>query len=162
MTDGPSGRWLAHPMAVAERRQRPALRRFRRGAAPLPPIEPEWVDGEEVYTVYRPAERTPTMQRELLAVRGTTAVMVIRRHRLLVAGRWSVASAALFVGARPARRPDDGLVPGRDASDARPTVAGPVLAAGAAHVGDLTPAQLANAGAIISEGRRRGVPARAS
>ncbi len=23
-------------------------------AAPLPPVEPEWVDGEEVYTVYRP------------------------------------------------------------------------------------------------------------
>ena len=33
------------------------------------------------------------------------------------------------------------------------------LEAGAAHVGDLTPAQLANAGAIIAEGRRRGVPA---
>jgi hypothetical protein len=25
-------------------------------AAPLAPIEPEWVDGEEIYNVYRPAE----------------------------------------------------------------------------------------------------------
>lgn len=25
-------------------------------SVPLPPVEPEWVDGEEVYTVYRPAE----------------------------------------------------------------------------------------------------------
>jgi hypothetical protein len=23
----------------------------------LPPTEPEWVDGEEVYTVYRPTEQ---------------------------------------------------------------------------------------------------------
>ncbi|NUR07758.1 MAG: hypothetical protein HOQ45_12225 [Nocardioidaceae bacterium] len=25
-------------------------------ALPPPPVEPEWVDGEEVYTVYRPAD----------------------------------------------------------------------------------------------------------
>jgi hypothetical protein len=25
-------------------------------SAPLPPTEPEWVDGEEVFAIYRPAE----------------------------------------------------------------------------------------------------------
>ena len=25
-------------------------------STPMPPVEPEWVDGEEVYTVYRPTE----------------------------------------------------------------------------------------------------------
>ncbi len=27
-------------------------------AEPLAPVEPEWVDGEEVFTVYRPAAET--------------------------------------------------------------------------------------------------------
>ena len=50
--DGPSG-----DGALPEGAQPTPHRYFDDShAEPLPPIEPEWVDGEEVYNVYRPAE----------------------------------------------------------------------------------------------------------
>ena len=84
--------------------------------------------------------------------------MVIRRHPLLFAAAVVASGALLLVLVVVSLF--TGSFPGGTAGCSTDG-AGPVVEAGAAHVAGMTPVQLANAGAIITEGRRRGVPARA-
>src|SRR3954453_19720269 len=84
--------------------------------------------------------------------------MVIRCHPLLFAGAVVASGALLLVLVVVSLF--TGSFPGGTAGCSSDG-AGPMVEAGAAHVAGMTPVQLANAGAIITEGRRRGVPARA-
>ena len=85
----------------------------------------------------------------------------MRRHRgaltgvvVLTVGGLGIGFL-LVLGAMIASLPDQSA-PGCDTQQA-----GVVLPAGAAEVGGLTSMQLSNAGAVIAEGRRRNLPARA-
>ncbi len=85
----------------------------------------------------------------------------MRRHRGALTGVVVLTVGGLGIGFLLVLGAMIASLPDQSASGCDTQQAGVVLPAGAAEVGGLTSMQLANAGAVIAEGRRRNLPARA-